>query len=301
MMAQLFLQDSGFSGLQSLQTGFTRLVEYLPQLIGAIVVLVVGYLLAKLLDKVITKLLQKGRLDERLNANQGGRYAEKISPGGKPSRLVGGVVFWVIMLFVISSAIGTLGIPALTGFMNLVMGYLPNVLAALLIFIVAAAVAGAVGGLAHRMMGDTPTGRIVRAGAPALIMAIALFMILTQLGIAPVIVTVTYIALIGALAVASALAFGLGGREAAADLVNSGYRKAREQNGQVREDLATGRERTRQAAETVQQESRFSQQEGATQRYGQDEHWARPDGDTTGAIRHDDWAAGPLSEDYRPR
>ena len=54
-------------------------------------------------------------------------------------------------------------------------------------------------------------------------------MILTQLGIAPVIVTITYAALIGATALATALAFGLGGRDAAAELVNSGYRKAQDQ------------------------------------------------------------------------
>jgi hypothetical protein len=162
-------------------------------------------------------------------------------------------VFWVIMLFVISAAISTLNIPALTGFMNAVLDYLPNVLAALLIFLVAGVIAGAVGGLAHRMMGDTPTGRIVRTAAPALIMAIALFMILTQLRIAPVIVTVTYIALIGALAVAAALAFGLGGRDTAADLVNSGYRKAQEQRDQVRQDVATGRDRARQAVPNQQQ------------------------------------------------
>jgi small-conductance mechanosensitive channel len=233
-MVPLLAQGSsngGFHVLQSLQAAFTGFVSYLPQLLGAIVVLVVGYIIAKLLDKVIIKLLGKADLDTRLTSNAGGRFVEKVSPGGSPARLVGGVVFWVIMVFVISSAIGTLNIPALTGFMNLVLSYLPNVLAALLIFIVAAAVAGAVGGLAHRTMGDTPTGRVVHTAAPALIMAIAVFMILTQLGIAPVIVTTTYVALIGALALGSALAFGLGGRDAAADLINSGYRKA--QNNQA--------------------------------------------------------------------
>jgi hypothetical protein len=102
----------------------------------------------------------------------------------------------------------------LTGFTNLVLSCLPNVIAALLIFIVTAAVAGAVGGLAHRTTGDTPTGRVVRAAAPALIMAIAVFMILTQLGSATVIVVTTYTALIGAAALGVALAFGLGGRDA---------------------------------------------------------------------------------------
>lgn len=243
-----------FNVLQSLQSGFTQFVNYLPQLLGAIAVLVIGYLVAKILNKIVTKLLEKMRLDQRLAANQGGRYAEKVSPGGKPSRLVGGVVFWVIMLFVISSAISTLAIPALTGFMNVVLGYLPNVIAALLIFLVAGAVAGAVAALVRRTMGDTPTGKVAHTAAPALIMAIAVFMILTQLGIAPVIVTVTYVALVGAFALAAALAFGLGGRDAAAELVNSGYRKAQSQAGPVRQDLATGRRRGQQEAGDAQRQ-----------------------------------------------
>lgn len=245
----------GFNVLQSLQTAFTTFMNYLPQLLGAIVVLVVGYIIAKVLDKVITKLLGRARIDSRLGSNSGGRFVEKVSPGGSPARLIGGVVFWVIMLFVISTAIGTLGIPALTGFMNLVLSYLPNVLAALLIFVVAAAVAGALGGLAHRTMGDTATGRIVGAGAPALVMAIAIFMILTQLGIAPVIVTATYIALIGAIALGSALAFGLGGREAAADLINNGYRKAQRESDTLRHDARLARERGERDAQLARERS----------------------------------------------
>jgi hypothetical protein len=238
-----------FDILQSLQSAFTTFVNYLPQLLGALVVLVVGYIIAKILDKVIIKLLRKARLDERLTANAGGRFVEKVSPGGSPARLVGGVVFWVIMLFVISSAIGTLGIPALTGFMNLVLSYLPNVIAALLIFIAAAAVAGAISGLAQRTLGDTPNGQVVRAGAPALIMAIAVFMILTQLHIAPVIVTATYIALIGAIALGSALAFGLGGQDAARDMINSGYRKAQEHYDTIAREAQLARERGRRDAQ----------------------------------------------------
>jgi len=273
--------NSGFNILASLQSAFTTFVNYLPQLIGALLVLLIGYIIAKVLDKAITKLLQKAKLDQRLTSNSGGRYVEKVSPGGSPSALVGGVVFWVIMIFVITSAIGTLGIPALTGFMNQVLAYLPNVIAALLIFIVAAAVAGAIGGLAHRTMGDTPTGKIVRAAVPAMVMGIAVFMILTQLGIAPVIVTTTYIALIGATALAAALAFGLGGRDAAAELVNSGYRKAQEQAGQVRQDVSVGQERAQRDAEAAKHDM--------DAHVGQDGEQSPPPADgrpVSGAYRH---------------
>jgi mechanosensitive ion channel-like protein len=105
-----------FNILQSLQTGFTTFVNYLPQLIGALLILLIGFIIAKILDKIINKGLHKARVDDRLARNSGGRFGEKLSPGGQPSRLVGAVVFWMIMLFVISSAISALGIPALTGF-----------------------------------------------------------------------------------------------------------------------------------------------------------------------------------------
>ena len=242
--------------LQSLQSGLSTFFSYLPQLLGAIVVLVVGFIIAFILRKIITKLLQRFRLDDRLTSGSGGQYVERFSPQGSPALLLGKVLFWVIMLFVITSAIGTLGIPPLTNFMNLVLSYLPNVIVALIIFLVAAALAGAIGAVVHRTMGDTPTGRIVRTAAPALVMAIAVFMVLTQLGIAPVIVTATYIAIIGAVALASALAFGLGGRDAAADLVNSGYRKAQEQTEQVKADMATGRDRGQQHVEQAQADHR---------------------------------------------
>lgn len=265
-MTTYLAQGEGFSVLQSLQNAFNTFVGYLPRLLGALLVLLVGYLVAKILQKALTKVLNKFRLDDRLTEGRGGEYVSRFSPQGSPARLVGLVVFWVLMLFVLSAAISTLNIPALTQFMNVVLGYLPNVIAALLIFLVAAAIAGAVGGLAHRLLGDTPTGRVVRATAPALVMAIAVFMILTQLNIAPFIVSATYVALIGALALGAALAFGLGGRQAAEDLINSGYRQAQEQTEQLKQDTQLARERGRRDAAEAREraEGQIGDQEAPT-------------------------------------
>jgi Conserved TM helix len=248
------MNGGGFDILQSLQSAFTTFLNYVPNVIGALLVLIIGYIIARLIRAGISRLLRKVRVDEKLTHGSGGEYVARFSPQGKPSQLVGLVVQYVLMVFVIVSAVGTLNIPAVTGFVNLVLAYLPNVLAALLIFLVAAAIAAAVGGLVHRTMGDTPTGRVARSAAPTLVMAIAVFMILNQLGIAETIVNTTYIALIGAVALGSALAFGLGGRDAAADLINSGYRKAQQQSDQVRADMQTGRERGRAEAQQYTQQ-----------------------------------------------
>jgi small-conductance mechanosensitive channel len=243
----------GFDILQSLQNAFTTFLNYVPSVIGALLVLIIGYIIARLIRAGISRLLRRVHLDDKLTHGRGGEYVSRFSPKGQPSQLVGLVVQYVLMVFVIVSAIGVLNIPAVTGFANLVLSYLPNVIAALLIFLVAAAVAAAVGGLVHRTMGDTPTGRVVRSAAPTLVMAIAVFMILNQLGIAQVIVNATYIALIGAVALGSALAFGLGGRDAAKDLIDSGYRKAQDQSDQVRADLQTGQQRGQAEAQRATQ------------------------------------------------
>jgi hypothetical protein len=139
-----------------------------------------------------------------------------------------------------------------TGFATFV-NYLPQLIGALLILQRHRRAADLYRGgrgrrCGRRTMGDTPTGRVVRAAAPALIMAIAVFMILTQLGIATVIVVITYTALIGAVALGAALAFGLGGRDAAAQLIDSGYRKAQDNADQVRSDVQVGRKRAERDA-----------------------------------------------------
>ena len=232
----------------SAQQGLDSLFGFIPNLIGFFVILIVGYFIAKLVKKVIAKLLDKAGLDDHLHSGQTGEYVERVSPGASPSRLIAGVVFWFIFLFVLSAAIGALKIPAVTAFMNQVLAYLPNVIVAVLIFVIAGVVAAAVAALVAKTMGDTPTGKVVASVVPALVMGIAIFMILNQLRIAPEIVQITYTALIGALALGLALAFGLGGREVAAEMLRNAYQKGQEQKGQVKADLQKGKERGQQQA-----------------------------------------------------
>ena len=86
-------------------------------------------------------------------------------------------------------------------------------------------------------------------------MAIATFMILNQLEIAPEIVTITYAALIGGVFLAMALAFGLGGREVAGRMLADAYDKGQEQRGQVKRDMEIGKERGKQDAQRAKAEA----------------------------------------------
>jgi hypothetical protein len=237
--------DIGDSVQQALDSFF----GFLPNLVGFLVILLVGYVIAKVARKAIAALLQKVGLDRALHTSDAGQYVERVSPGASPANLIGAVAFWFVFLFAISAAIGALKIPALSDFIAQVQAFLPNIIVAAIIFVVAAALAGVVGGAAHKLMGDTPTGKIVRAVIPGLILAIGTFMVLDQLQIAPQIVTITYAALLGMLALAGALAFGLGGREVAGDLLRNAYDSGQQNKDQVKRDVQQGKQRAEQKAD----------------------------------------------------
>jgi hypothetical protein len=233
----------------SVQQALDSFFGFLPNILGFLVILFVGYIIAKIAKKAIATILQKVGIDRALHSSDAGQYVERVSPGASPANLIGAVAFWFIFLFAVSAAIGALKIPALSDFIAQVQAFLPNVIVAAIIFVVAAALAGVVGGAAHKLMGDTPTGKVVRAVIPGLILAIGTFMVLDQLQIAPQIVTITYAALLGMLALAGALAFGLGGREVAAELLRGAYQSGQQNKDQVTRDMQQGKQRAEQHAD----------------------------------------------------
>jgi small-conductance mechanosensitive channel len=233
---------------RSVRTGFDTFFGFLPNLLGFVVLLVVGFVIAKLVASVVRKVLNRIGLDRHLHTSDANRYVERVVPGASPENGIARVVFWLLFVFFVTSAIGALGIPAVTGFMNEVLAYLPNVIVAIVIFVAAALIAGAVAAGVARLMGDTPTGKVVATIVPALVMVIAMFMILNQLKIAEQIVSIAFAATMGALALGLALAFGLGGRDVARRLLEDAYEKGQDAKERARADVEVGR---RRAADTA--------------------------------------------------
>ncbi len=238
----------------SFQSAADTFFEFLPRLVAFLVILIIGYIVAKIVSAIVGKILEKVGVDRKLHESDAKKYVDKVSSNASPSQAIAKVVFWLVFIFFLIPAISALKIPALTGFMGLVLAYLPNIIAAILIFVVAALIAGAVAGAVARFMGDTPTGKIVATIVPALVMVIAMFMILTQLRIAPEIVQIAFAATMGALALALALAFGLGGRSVAQRMLEDAYRKGQENKDQVKRDMQTGRDRAESEARDKQQQ-----------------------------------------------
>src|SRR5919107_3227939 len=238
----------------SVQQGLNSFFGFIPNVIGFLVILLIGWIIAKAVRKVVNTALDKVGVDKTLHESSAGQYVERISPGAKPSHLIGATAYWFIFLFALSAAIGALKIPALTTFIADVQAFLPNVIVAILIFVIAAALAGAVAGAVQKLMGDTPTGKIVTAVVPGLILAIGTFMMLNQLHIAQEIVTITYAALLGMLALAGALAFGLGGRDVAAQMLGDAYNAGQRNKDQIKSDMQAGKQRAQEQAQQAQQQ-----------------------------------------------
>lgn len=219
---------------ESLQRALDDLIAFLPRLIGFLIVVLIGYLVARALQKLAAVALEKAGTDRAVRSGSSGEYVQRMAPDVSPSDLIGRVVFWFIFLGALSIAISSLGIAALNEFVADVFSYLPNVIVAILIAVVAVPIAGALAKLAERTWGDSPMGKLMATAIPALVLGIAVFMILNQLRIATDIVVITYAALMGAVALGAALAFGLGGRDVASRMLEEAYRRGQAERARAK-------------------------------------------------------------------
>src|SRR3954468_9659022 len=281
----------------SVQRGFTVFFAWVPALLGAIAVLLIGYFIAKIVSKLIYRMTHRAGLDRTLHGGPGGNVVQKIT--SSPSRLLGSIAFWAIFLSAISLAASVLHIKALTAFVGAIWGYLPNVIAALAIFIIAGLISTAVAALASRVMGATGIGRVVATGVPILVMTIATFMILDQLQIAQNIVIITYAALLGAIALGSALAFGLGGRDVAARMLEGAYTSVQQNKDDWKNDLDQGMSRAKDEASDMKDE--YSSSDGGSSRQERPRVAQSIGGHATGAPASDSAYESAWEDDTRPQ
>jgi hypothetical protein len=212
-----------------------------------IVILIIGFVVALILKSITAGALRKLGLDRRLDRSPAHNIVRRLTDS--PSEAVGKLVYWLAVIVTITIAIAAMNVPVFNQFLTGVYGYVPNILAAIVILALALGVSTGVSGLIIRLMGDTPTGKIVSTVVPVIILSIAGFAILEQLRIAPAIVTITYTALIGSLALGFAIALGLGAKGVAEQMFQTAYETGRKNIGQVKKDIEKGKERGQREAD----------------------------------------------------
>jgi hypothetical protein len=219
--------------------------ELIPALLGALVIIFTGYLLAKLLERLVDGFLRRVGFNKVLERAGVMQAVERSGAHLNPSRVISKLVFWLVMFAVILLAANALGLESLASVFGELVSYIPSVIAAIVIILVGIVLGQFVGGLIAASAGALHGGRaLAREGSGGVIL-LAVFMALQELGIATDIVTTAFAILFGAIALAIALAFGLGSRELAGELTREWYSRykkerddavAREQEGEYELD-----------------------------------------------------------------
>jgi len=211
--------DSITRGLQGFGTGF---VNFVPNLIAAIVVLIIGWFVSAAIGKLITELLKKIKLDSLLEKTGWKEAMDRVEFKMTASEFIGGLCKWILILVVLMITADILGLPAFSVFITTVITWLGKIVVAALMFMATVIVANFAEKAVKASMSKAKleyanlAGTIIRWAT----WIFGIFAILTQLGIATELVTTIFMGLVGMLAIAGGLAFGLGGKEAAANMIN---------------------------------------------------------------------------------
>src|SRR5688572_9255030 len=207
-------------------------------MIGALIILFAGYLLAKLIEQGAERLLHRIRLNQALERGGVMDAVERGASHFNPTKVVGKTLFWILMFAVIMVAATALGLESLAAVFAELVGYLPSLMSAIVIMIVGIVLGRFTGGLIMASAGAVQGGpTLARVGRWGVVM-LAVFMALQELGIATDIVTTAFAILFGAVALAMALAFGLGNRELAGEVTREWYGRYRAERDAIERETA---------------------------------------------------------------
>jgi len=221
----LLMQNQSQGGIfQPLQDAIGLFLSYIPQLIGALIILIVGYIVAKVLQAVVGRVLQGIGFDRWMERGGIKQFFDRAETNQTPASILGALVFWFVFIVAITMAADALGIPQVSVILAQLIAYIPQIIAAILILILAALLANFISGIVRGATGSNVLASIAQYA----IIVYAVFAALTQLGVAVQLTANTFLIVLGAVALAAALAFGIGGRELARDILEKAYNRSDE-------------------------------------------------------------------------
>jgi len=197
----------------------TKITAFLPELIGAIIIFVVGWIIARLVKLATEKLLNLVRFNKATEKTGVNKFLKKGEIVKAPSEIVGTLVYWFIMILVLIASLDALGLPIVSDMLNSIFLYIPNVVAAIIVLVLGFLMGNLLAAVVRTAASNAGLKNAEGLGKISLyaIVVFATSIALIQLGIGEEIVASAFGLVFGAAALALALAFGLGGRDVAAD------------------------------------------------------------------------------------
>lgn len=206
---------------------WTSFLAFLPSFVGAIVIFAVGVLVAAWGRRIVEEILKAVRLEDLSRSAGFGDYLKRADVGLTATELVGALVKWLLLLVFFIAAVEVLGLTIVSTVLTRVLAYLPNVVAAALIFGAGFVVANLADGLVRGAFATIdheaarPVGRLARW----VVLVVAFFAAVGQLQIAPALVDTFFQGLTWTLVLAVGLSLGLGGKDLIARLLDDWYKR----------------------------------------------------------------------------
>jgi hypothetical protein len=203
---------------------------FIPKLIGALIVFIIGWIVAVIVGKLVAELLRKVNFNKIFEKGTWKAALEKADFKVDASGFVGALLKWVLVIVFLSAAVEILGLVQFAGFVNSVLAYLPNVIIAALIFVVAVIIADIAEKIVRASVEGIKVGygQLVGAIVKWSIWVFSIFMILEQLQIGKGMITTLMQGIVGLIVIAGGIAFGLGGKDVAADILRNLKKKIEE-------------------------------------------------------------------------
>ncbi len=213
----------------SLQSLWATVMSFLPNLIGALIVIIIGLVISTGLGALVEKIISILKLDSALEKLGFRKFVERGGISLNSGRFFGQLVFWLISIAFFLAAADILRLYALSDFFRQVISYAPNIIVAALILVVAVLLGEFLRSLIRSSMSAAKIrgANFVSSAVWYSVLVFAVLAALIQLGIASSIINIIFTGLVAMLAIAGGLAFGLGGKEYAAYMIE----KIREEIG----------------------------------------------------------------------
>ena len=228
--------------LTSLGSALTLLLAAIPRIIGFALILLIGWFIASLIQRAVAGIARAVHFNNLARRSGFAEFVQRMGIDTDASGFLGHLAKWFIRLIALIVAFDALGLPAVSEVLRALLLWLPNVVVALVVLVIGGIAAN---GLANVVRASTSEanfsnpdliGRIARIA----VWSFAIIVAVNQLGIAANLIDILFMAVVGAAALAFGLAFGLGGRDTAAELWRRTYTRAREAAPKIREAAETG-------------------------------------------------------------
>lgn len=216
--------------ITTLQSAWQGFLLFLPKLIGAIIVFVIGWLISVLIGKVITEILNRIKLNKIFERTGWQEAFEKAELKINPSEFIGAICKWILVIVFLLAAVDILELKEFAVLLTKIVSWLPNVIVAVIIFVVAIILADILEKIVKAWVKKMELGfaNFLGTAVKIAIYVLAVLAILVQLNVTPTIVNTLVIGFVGTISLALGLSFGLGGKDAAARLIEDLRRKISE-------------------------------------------------------------------------